>query len=93
MSLKEREINNNPLRAEEALHHYFGCKVLVYRCLMSVCQIRPWRFELIASDERHFVYSGTYNHSISRAQAAKVPWWRAKFMADGYHEEQYQILN
>lgn len=78
--------NNSPVETFDA--EYFGCSIKVWRIKGPYWGCAPWRFSITRNGKiRNFL--GVPNYCISKVQACKRAWWRAKWLDNGEWENHY----
>lgn len=79
--------NNDPVEEHET--KYFDCKVEVWRIKGPYWGCSPWRFAVTHNGKRR-VFSGVPNYCVSKVQACKRAWWRAKWLSTGEYSNRYK---
>ena len=79
--------NFEPVETHEA--EYFGCKVELWRIKGPYWGSYPWRFA-VTHDGTRREFTGVPNYCVSKMQAGKRAWWRAKWLSTGKWGHHYK---
>ena len=74
---------------ETHITEYFGCNIELWRIKGPYWGGYPWRFAITHKGKR-IEFTGVPNYCVSKVQAAKRAWWRAKWLNEGTYSARYK---